>query len=120
MGARSSNVRDAGQRQARRVQGPVVTMLGLLLRRAFLRSSHASVLRRWEGLLLHAVGRLGVPSLLDGVQRGLLHAGPRHLRDVPEDVLPLHGGAVPTIARHWLRLLWCEMLPGHLRRRSAP
>merc|ERR1712083_620910 len=98
-------VQDAGQRQARRVQGSVDTMPGLLLCRVLLWAGHASVLRRREGVLLHAVGRPGVPPLLDGVQRGLLHTGPWHLRDVPEDVLRVHGGAVPAIARHRMRLL---------------
>merc|ERR1712151_1031092 len=84
-----------------------------------LRPGHAFVLRRWESVLLHAVRRLGVTSLLDGVQRGLLHPRPWHLRDVPEDVLRLHGGAVPAIARHRLRFLWCEVLPRQIRRRRC-
>merc|ERR1712039_996382 len=67
---RIRHVQDAGQRQARRVQGSVDTMLGMLLCRVFLWPGHASVLRRREGMLLHTVGRPGVPSLLDGAMRG--------------------------------------------------
>merc|ERR1712154_331188 len=48
------------------------------------------------------------------VQRGLLHPGPWHLRDLPEDVLPVHRDTVPSLAGHWLWLLWREVLPRHV------
>merc|ERR1711976_975048 len=79
----------------------------------------ATLLCRWQGVLLHSVHRFGVPSLLVRVQRGLLHPGPWHLRDLAEDVLLVHRGAVPAIAGHWLWLLWCQVLPRHLRGRRA-
>merc|ERR1712039_640551 len=101
------------------VQGSADTMLGVLLCGIFLRPSYALVLRWWEDLLLHAVGWPGVPSLLDGVQRRLLHTGPRYLRDVQQVVLHLHRGAVSSIAGHRMRLLWCQVLPCHLRRRGG-